>query len=268
MQRYRVFYWLGPLLAASLFSIAFLEPDSSLRPLSIGYFLGSLFAHPTLAAAWTALGPGPLIWRVPLSILWVLLLPLAIAVNVSLNGGPSNAAFMLGACFLGQWAALQVPLWAIAWGFGIRLQQGDDMESKSLASQYRFGIRHLLIIMVIVSVVLGIGRLVVPHLAMSGSGEVEIFIFLVVAAVVVTLPLMLAALMRRLAIVGVLLALLLVVLGTIVEFPLFNALGGNGPKVADFIAINTFSSLLVLIVAGIVRLHGYCLYARGSAVEA
>ncbi len=36
--------------------------------MTIGFFFGSFFGHTTLAAAWAALGPGPIGWRVPLSL--------------------------------------------------------------------------------------------------------------------------------------------------------------------------------------------------------
>ena len=75
----------------------------------LGYFLGSLFAHATLAAAWTAFGPAPAIRRVPLSFVWVISLPAAIGINVALNGGPDDATIILGACLFGQWLLLQFP---------------------------------------------------------------------------------------------------------------------------------------------------------------
>jgi hypothetical protein len=50
------------------------------------------------------------------------------------------------------------------------------------------------------------------------------------------------------------------------EFPLLKELrSGPRPDFADFVAINSFSAALILIVAVIVRLNGYALYARDPA---
>ena len=260
--RFSVYLLMGPIILASWLTLAFLDPDPPGRNVyRLGYFLGSLFAHPTLAAAWMALGPGRLIWRAPLSIAWVLSLPIAIGINVSLHGGPPGAAVDVGGCLLLQWLLLQLPLWSLA--IALRLQLRHRQHKAAADDEpIRFGIRHLLIVMTIVGVLLGIGRLVVPLIDLSGGGEVPIFIFLAVAAVILMLPLLLSTLMRRMALPGVLLSLLLVGIATAWELPLMSNLGGRGPDVEDFIAINVTSASLTLLCAFVVRLSGYRLESR------
>jgi hypothetical protein len=73
--------------------------------------------------------------------------------------------------------------------------------------------------------------------------------------------------LRKLAVRGVLLALALIVVATVLEFPLLRSLGGGGPGLMDFVAINGFTSAIVLIVAAIVRLNGYSL-ARSVTIDA
>jgi hypothetical protein len=243
-----------------------LDPDPPVSDfVMLGYFLGSLFAHATLAAAWTAFGPAPAIWRVPLSFVWVISLPVAIGINVALNGGPDDVVIILGTCLIGQWLLLQLPLGILARKFGICLRHVDKVKQESDALRVRFGIRHLLIVMAVVSVVLGIGRITVSNASFRGDGS--IFIFLAVAAIVLTLPLLLAALMRRMAIPGVLLSLVLTAVATVWELPLFESVGGSGPQTGDFIVINVGSAVFILVVAGTVRMNGYCLDARPATGE-
>jgi hypothetical protein len=80
-----------------------------LEGICFALMFGSLFGHTTVAAAWAAFGPGRLLLRVPLSLLWVALLALAIGVNIDIHGGPSNTAFMFGVLLLMQWILLQIP---------------------------------------------------------------------------------------------------------------------------------------------------------------
>jgi hypothetical protein len=121
--------------------------------------------------------------------------------------------------------------------------------------------------MLIAGVVLGIGRAIVTKVPSWGADEIIIFSFLAAAAIVLTLPLLLAALMRRMAPVGVLLALLFMSVMTAVEMPLLNRLGSGGPETKDFVAINIGIAALILLVALVVRLNGYCLYTRARGAR-
>jgi hypothetical protein len=230
---YRVILWTAPILLLNWVLIAVLDPDpgrSVSETAAIGFFFGSLFAHTTLAAAWTAFGPAPLVWRLPLSLVWVFGLAIAIQVNLVLNGGPDEGAVLVGACLFGQWLLLQVPLWTIALAFGAHLRHSDHLQAGFDPRERQFGIRQLII-------VLG------------------------VAAIVQTLPLLLAALMRRFAIPGVLVVLVLIGFATAyLEVPLLRLVSrGPGLQTRDFIAINTFTTSIMIIVLLAVRLNGYCL---------
>jgi hypothetical protein len=268
-SRYQVFAWLGPLLFLNWLSLAFLDPDATWPdPLMMGYFMGSLFAHPTLAAAWGAFGPGGFAWRFPLSLLWAISLPIAIAINISFyQGFDREPILVVGGCLLGQWLALQFPFWALALGLGLHLRHSDELTGRSNVGPIHFGIRHLLIVMAIAGVGLGIGRVAVSSIDLSGDGEMFAFAFLAVAAIVVTLPLLLGALMRRFAALGVLLALLFMGLVTAVEWPLFNLVGGSGPSKSIFIVINIGMAAVILGCALIVRSNGYCLYGRLRGID-
>lgn len=183
------------MLAASWLSLAVLDPTApAARTARLGYFLGSLFAHPTLAAAWAVFGPGRSIVRVTLSMAWMLSLPAAIAINIAVHGGPSGAAFTLGACLVGQWLLLLFPFAAVVSGFGLRIRRTTEVEDGAEGQRLRFGIRDLMIVIAICSVAFGLGRIIVPTISMRAGNELYIFVFLTVAAVVMTFPLLLAAL--------------------------------------------------------------------------
>jgi hypothetical protein len=267
-RRYRVFLWLGPVLAVSWLTISLLNPDPGrgfIETLGIGYFFGTMFAHTTLAAAWNAFGPGPLVWRLPLSLVWVFMLAFGIAINVGLNGGPGDAVLVVGGCFFLQWVLLQFPFWGLALGYGLRLRHIDDEGGDPREHQFR--IRQLLIVTTIVAVVFGIGRAVIAAAGerINFRGEAPIFVFLAVAAIVLTLPLLLAALMRSYWAPAVVVALFLIGLATAWEVPLLRMVhSGGGPKVEDFISINAFTAGVMLLMLTIVRLNGYSLAtARG-----
>jgi hypothetical protein len=267
-RRYRVLAWILPLLILSWLSLALVDPNPVPYDFMIAYFFGSLFAHATLAAAWGAFGPGAFGWRFPLSMVWLFSLPAAVGINIAFHGGPNDGVVVVGGALLGQWLALQFPLWALVVGFGLHVRHGDEVERGDDASPIRFGIRHLLVVMLIVGVILGIGRVLVANVKITAGDEIYIFAFLAAAAIVLTLPLLLAALMRKRAVPGVLLALVLVSLVMVSEYPLLIQLGmAPGPDFQTIMAINAASAILVLATALVLRWNGFCLYTRGRKVH-
>ncbi len=262
MLHHRVLIWAGLVLAANWLSVALLDLDNPSRSTArVGYFLGSLSAQATLAAAWSVFGPGRLSLRVPLSIIWAALLPAALVVNIAIRDGHEDV-YPLGACLLGQWLLLQVLFAGVSGGLGLRLGRAAGVGNGADEQRFRFGVRDLLILMTICSFILGLGRLIVPRISLSGGGEVYIFIFLAVAAIVVTFPLLVAALLRSNSLVGVLLSLLLITVATGLELPILETLEGEGPTKEHFIAINLASAVLILVIASIIRLGGYRLFGR------
>jgi hypothetical protein len=239
-RRYRVFLWAGPLLALSWLTLTLLDPDPGRgvsEVIGLGYFIGSL--------------------------VWLFLLAVGVQVNIEINGGPHDGAVMIGACMLGQWLLLQFPLWGLALGLRMRLRHANEIEQGFDPRQWQFGIRQLIIITAVVGVMFGVGRMVFTAFGdrfTSIGGEALIFAFLAAAAIVLTLPLLLAGLMRRLAIPGVLLALALIAGATFLEFPLLQRLvRGAGPETIHLAAINAFSAAMVLAIVTAVRLNGYSL---------
>jgi len=259
----KVFLFVGCIIGVSWLSLALVDVDRSSgisEILGLGYFFGSLFAHATLAAAWTVLGPARLIWRGPLSLLWLTMLSLAVFMNFAFNGGPWELAPLLGACFLGQWILLQFPLWGLKAGFRLHLRHVSEQQAYN-PQHWQFGIRQLLIITTIAGVIFGLARFVISTLPAYSffDEEVLVFPFLAASAIVFSLPLLLAALLQRHAIPGVVVALLYIGIATFLEVPLLQTATGSTrrPNFYDLLAINLFTAALTLVVAWTVRLCGY-----------
>jgi hypothetical protein len=266
-RRYRIILWAAPLILLQWFAMAVIDPQGGrggMVYVTLGFFFGTFFGQTTLAAAWAALGPGPLRWRLPLSLAWVAMLPMAIFINIVIHGGPKGAELIIGGCLFGQWLIVQLPLWGLATVYGVRLRHVDDIGIVQDRRERQFGIRHLMIATTIVGVTLGMGRILVDAQGMWFGLALQflIFVFLAVAAIALTLPLLLAGLLPRRAIPAVLLVLTLIGLATAWELTLFRAIPGVPRGAPDdlyfvFICINAFTAATILAGVAVLRLNGY-----------
>ncbi len=218
----RHYVYLGtlPLIALGAFVLAAVPINGRndfVEDFCIGALLGTMFGQTTMAAAWTALGPAPLILRLPLSLLWVVLLLAALGLGSVVRSTPQQVVVLMAVSLATQWIVSQVPLWALALGFGLRLQHRDAAEG--VHSQKQFGIGQLMIFTAIIAVLLGLGRVLVASGWFSLGQDQEllpVFLFLAGTVVVVTLPLVFAAFLSRyslLAVMGTLVFIGLVTLG-------------------------------------------------------
>jgi hypothetical protein len=228
---------------------------------TIGFFLGSVFGHTTLAAAWAALGPGRIAWRIRLSLVWFVMLQVAIGINLEIHNDPA-ATVVINACLLSQWLIVQLPLWVLASGYGLRLQHVDDWQEKHDRPTRQFGLRHLMFVTAIVGGIFGAGRILLGWLGHSSGLHrlAQIFIFLAAAAVILTLPLLLAGLLSRRAVPAVLLILLLIGIATAWEVTLLQMLPGvaePGWRTGHFVSINAFTAATILAGVLLLRLNGY-----------
>jgi len=274
-RRLVIVFWLGPLIAASILLLTVANPTSLPRPANyfvVGWILGTLFGQTTLAAAWSALGPFSLAWRLPLSLAWLSALIIGLAINLKVSGEPFAATLVLGGCALGQWLVMQIPLWALAIGHGIKLQHQGEPAPLSLPQDRQFGIRQLLILTTIVGIVLAVCRVVAGTLAGKLSldqGETPIFLFLATMGLIMTLPLLMATLVQRWAAVATLIVLILLGLATEWELSLYNIVltPGPAPDVWHFRLINAFTAAWIVGIVGVLRLGGYGLIASQSPVD-
>jgi len=262
----RVLAFVAPILLVDWLLIVFVGPNSGSKwwkPILVGLVFGSMFGQTTLAATAIVFLRAPLALRLPVSVFWVFMLGAGLALNVGLNGGPSDMGFVFGALVFAQWLVLQLLLWPIRFAFAIKLSHIQSEPSVSDPSRHQFGIRQLMIVTAAVGVLLGVGRVMVPVLIDRLSvlrHDLPVHAFLVVAEVILTLPLVLAALLRRFTFVGTLLALAFVAGATFVEVPLLQLLAGNnGIETSDFVGVNAVASALVTAALTAVRMNGYSL---------
>lgn len=264
-RRYRVFVWAGPLLFLNWLRLAFLENPDEHFIVYRSFFLGSLIGHAILAAVWTAFGPAPLVWRLPLSLIWMTMLAATLAINGRLTG----TAVFLGACLAGLWLLLQLPLWGLVIGFGIHLRHVDEAEWQRDPRQPQFSIGELLILTALVGVVFGIGRAMMTNMherfvLVGGLCEIP-FLLTAVATITLSLPLLLAALIRRMTLLVVLAAVVLMGMATVCEQLLVQGrLSGLASTPSVYVGIYPFAAATILTIAVVARLNGYYLVSGKS----
>jgi hypothetical protein len=121
-----------------------------------------------------------------------------------------------------------------------------------------------------IAVLLGVLRWVVTSQVLTFESEaLPVWLFLAAAAILMSLPLTLAAMMPRLAGLGVLLIVSSIALATAWEHPLLEnlSLHRGGPEVMHLVWINAFTSAWVLAFAVVARCSGYrlTLSQRGTS---
>jgi hypothetical protein len=265
---------LGVLVGAGWLVVAFLDihgPRSLLNGVLVGLTWGTAHGQGSLSAAWCALGPLGLVRRAPLALVWLSIL--VIAYGFSTVGPPGRLDvilfFLLSGALILQWILVQAALWIVAYLSGRRVivvttQVGDGREYS------QFGIRHLLILTLVVGLVLGAGRLTLAGLESSNVASewqlVVVFGLIAVANAFISTPLILVALTNRLAVAGIGAAAGLSAVVTMIELPIITYL--LPPPVAweDHLAIlcaNVVQCVWILAVIWLLRAGGYEL-AAGS----
>lgn len=261
--RYRIIVPTALSIVGGCSLVAVIDPNRH-EHVAIGFILGTLFGQTTLAAAWTALGPLPLMWRLPFSFLWLSCLMLAFAGNIWMYGHGSDVSFWLatGCCLVSQWFLVQIPLWCCAALYCWRLRPTSDPQPR--VSEWQFGIRQLGILTTVVAIVLGTARAVLARLPNEtdlANRSTLIVVFLALAAILMTLPLIIAGLLPRHSVPASAVVLVLIALATIGELPILQQLDRsmqkNGPDMEHLIWINVFTSGWIVALVLAVRLSGY-----------
>jgi hypothetical protein len=237
--------------------------------------LGTMFGQATLAAVFSALGPGLLVQRLTICTAWLVCLGFAWLFNVWLFPQP-DPVIILTASF-GQWLLAQGLLWLIVWRRGTRIGF-DGCRAVHSPAGLQFGIRQLLILTAMTAALLGTGRALAPTIqeALEGSSwrEGPVFAFVVTTNIFLTLPLVLGALLPRNALVAVTVGLGFVALATWCEVSLLwlfipGPVGIHSDVVVMFWLMNYLQAAWVLVPLSFLRLGGYRFAsAKSTAVTA
>lgn len=274
-NHYRAFLVAAILIVLGAASLAFVPVvggggRSAYEVFAVGYLLGSIFGQSVLASAWMALGPGKLMLRAPLSILWCVLLAIAFAINVGLYfPSATEILIVMAICIAGIWALAQAPFWCLRYPGGLRVARAEDPLRTEDPPQY--GIGQLLIFTTLVAALFGAGRAAISLLPqvqnLSTYREASIFVALSVAAVLISLPLVPALLLPRYGWLAAFAVIVLIALATWWELPLFNQVfktAGGGPQFMHFVAINFATVLWIVLLVAVLRSGGYRLAPRNK----
>lgn len=263
-RRWHVLVPFLPLLIGSWLLMAFLHPDMGVKLTYIGSIVVCiLLVQTTIASAWVALGPLPFLWRLPLSIGWVVCLSAAVATNMArVTTTPWEKAFLLfGMLAGGHWMFAQVPFWLLASRYSLALDHFTRHAVTACKSQ--FGIRQVLILTTIVATVLALGRAAVLLLDIAPDDRavfpVQIGCF-VIAHVTLLFPLILSPLLPRHAIVCTLLTCTMIYFFSWAQGLIF-ARFGMGISFSELLVSNYWQGSWAIAISGTLRIFGYVLFA-------
>lgn len=240
-----------------------------------GVVFGCVMGQTLLAAAWTSLGPLKFLNRLGLSLLWIAIVLSANIVGYFHRMLPSSGSdayisgmILLGICIFGQWLLVQIPLWLLYIMTAARLQVPES-DASALNLRYRqFGIRQLMIFTGIISLLLAIGRIIVPLIKdrMSDDNDIAVVCFVFIANSLLMLPLLLASLLTQRRLIATGISLALIAIGTAIAVPWCTQLVKYPiPQLAwFFIFSNSISALWILIVTYLARRSGYRLITASS----
>jgi hypothetical protein len=249
-----------------------------------GILLGTMLGFVSLAAAWLPLGSGRLARRLTLSLGLLPVLIVVIAFS-SVQALPRMydqwITFLMtgitAAVLVLEWLVAQLPLWWLAIAYGLRIARtGGGAESD--LGRLQFGTRQLLMVTTGVAVLLGLGRMAVIGIVDSDLmltfgplRAASTLSFLALSSLVVVLPLFLASLLPRGAILATLVALCFCVVATGVAIPLLNKLEYRaGVRAAEIWLLATMTAtqaIWILAFTGVLRLGGYRLTTALASVD-
>lgn len=257
-------YWrVSPLIGCgwllTLVLIASIRGIGPPSPFVVGLIIGTLFQLIVLASAWGALGPGKLLWRIPLSLVWTWTMGLAFALPE--HGDPQvSIVFMLIATAL--WLIALLPLWLTALGFGLRLRYQAESPDADAAKERQFGIGQLMIFTTFVAVLAGIAKLLLSSQLIPDPDRefITVISVLVVTQILLSVPLIFSGLLQQRVALASVIALALAAIVTVLELLTISQvmpLGMPRQEYFVFTWANVFSAVWVLTFTAVVRGSGY-----------
>lgn len=232
----------------------------------LGLMFGTLYAHLGIAALLSCWGPGTIRERMIASVCMFMLSLGSILAHTIYRDFFEDTLGIILSC-LAQYLLLAGFYGGFRSLYGLRLQHHTSPARTFGPSDRQFGIKQLLLLMVAVSLLLAAGRAVIALRVMESlikiDREVPVFLYLSMAAVVMTALLSIAILLRRsLAVIAVPLVILFMVGVTLLELRMMNALSiQRGPDEWHFLGINGFMAAWTVVYLVLFRAIGFQLAA-------
>ena len=166
--------------AIHAFSVLLFNPLGGMINPRWGMFaLGAIFSQPLLCAAWAALAPHALLWRVPVAAAGCALLSLVV-----ISRGPEPEIMALAAMG-GLFVVFGVGLAVVRWWTGWQLAVGVDGLVALPAVANRFSVRYLLGATVVIAGLLTLGKLILGQSGGSDADDAAIVVGRVLATTAV-----------------------------------------------------------------------------------
>ncbi len=233
-----------------------------------GLLLGLIFAQATLIAVWTSWGDARAIVRIGTGTLLIGLVTAAVLAMGLRDTSPSEA-IAIAIAVPAQWLAVQLPLWVFRLMCDERLIIDGANPPARLSKDSQFGLKQLLVWMLILGIVMGIARAVLPRDVLQGNRvgareTLAIVLTLLVFNSLLAWPMIWATLRSRLLLVWIPIAVVCGIIITFCEIGIFNATmpGGDGEI---FYVLNASQYLFVGGSLLLARLCGYRLRCAGPS---
>lgn len=184
----RVAFWTAQIL---LVTIAACLPSEEIKWLTCRLMFGIVVSQCALAAIWLTLGPGRLSWRLLGAPVWLFV---AVALGGVINR-PSDAFWVMLCCGLAMATAIVVVILVARRTLGVRLASAA-VGREQTPFQYR--LKHMLILMLLTSLLLGLGRAIgFSQIVRIGPLDPIFFVATGAAWAVALLPMIFVALGAR-----------------------------------------------------------------------
>lgn len=260
--RDRLFLYATPLIALACLYLAFARHDSQYRllnTLNVGGIFGTFFGHTAVAAGWAAFGPGPVLWRIPLSLVWMVLLCISWESNLVRQAqGAQGAGGVMAVCLFVQWLLLQIPF-AVSKFVGTRLARIDETRGPQIQKLWQFSVRQLITLTGIVCACVGVGRILAPTIQTGWArvGEWSFYVPLTGIAACTSLPLVMAMLLPKRSMIAAVAAFAWIAMAVCLPTPISEPRNPNRLPPMQMAAMFAVMALWIVALEALVRLAGY-----------
>lgn len=226
----------------------------------IGFLFGAIFGHTTGICIWASLGGGSHLFRGILALSYIFGLWLAVIFFWARQDVGSDIEFCLN---FGAAIALQgFSIFGFCWL--ARITTGLTLISRETSAntpiQFQFRIKHIMILTFAVACLMAVSRGLILSLAELELDyeDIVIFLFLGMAAILITIPIAFACFLPHYFGLGLLVALLGCIAITAIEHSVYVSLIDlGGPDFYHMLFINLFSAGFVLVFSLGLRWCGY-----------